>query len=539
MSRRKGFVATMVQVQREAERAQRARLVAQQRAVREADRASRANARAEAQEDRERKRLYAEARQAEVDLQNIDLDEAVAELESVLARTLTVDDFIDFETLKARPRLGAFAPGALADPEPPPEPPTRPPEPSGIAKLSRKAKEHWSAQVVTLAEAYRDAMSAHALRETQREQRLVDAQAPHNRRRHEERTRILAQHAEVDAFRSEFDAGLPDAIVEYYALVLQASAYPEGFPRGSKVAFVPESRQLVVELDLPSAEVVPTIAQYRYIKAKDDVSGSRRPENQRRQLYGAVIAQMILRTLHELFEADRGRYVDTIVLNGYVDAIDPGTGREIRPCLVTVRTTRDAFLPLDLARVDPVSCLRALNASLSRNPTELSPVRPVLEFSMVDARFVEESDIMSDLDQRPNLMELTPSEFESLITNLFEKMGLETRLTRPSRDGGVDCVAFDPRPVFGGKVIIQAKRYKNTVGVSAVRDLFGTVHNEGASKGILVTTSGYGKASFQFAENKPLELLSGSNLLYLLAEYSEIEAKIEPPEGWTDPQLDS
>ncbi|MCA2218049.1 restriction endonuclease [Jidongwangia harbinensis] len=30
------------------------------------------------------------------------------------------------------------------------------------------------------------------------------------------------------------------------------------------------------------------------------------------------------------------------------------------------------------------------------------------------------------------------------------------------------------------------------VDVSAVRDLFGTLQNEGASKGILVTTSGYG-----------------------------------------------
>ena len=35
-----------------------------------------------------------------------------------------------------------------------------------------------------------------------------------------------------------------------------------------------------------------------------------------------------------------------------------------------------------------------------------------------------------------------------------------------------------------GKVLIQAKRYKHTVGVSAVRDLFGTMQNEGASKGI-------------------------------------------------------
>lgn len=157
---------------------------------------------------------------------------------------------------------------------------------------------------------------------------------------------------------------------------------------------------------------------------------------------------------------------------------------------------------------------------------------------MVDPRFIEEADVISGLDQRPNLMELTPSEFESLITNLFTKMGLETRQTVPSRDGGVDCVAFDPRPIFGGKVVIQAKRYKNAAGVSAVRDLYGTVQNEGASKGILVTTSGYGQASFEFAEGKPLELLSGANLLHLLSEHAGIEARIMPPDDWKDPQPD-
>ena len=131
-------------------------------------------------------------------------------------------------------------------------------------------------------------------------------------------------------------------------------------------------------------------------------------------------------------------------------------------------------------------------------------------------------------------MELTPSEFESLITNLFQKMGLETKLTQASRDGGVDCVAFDSRPVLGGKVVVQAKRYKNTVGVSAVRDLFGTMHNEGASKGILVTTSGYGTAAYEFQKGKPIELLDGGNLLYLLKEHANIEAKIVMPEDWRD-----
>jgi restriction system protein len=231
--------------------------------------------------------------------------------------------------------------------------------------------------------------------------------------------------------------------------------------------------------------------------------------------------------------------LESIVANGFVDTIDRGTGRRIRPCLVTVRATREIFEGLDLSQVDPVACLKALNASLSKSPAELAPVRPILEFKMVDPRFIEERDVISTLDQRTNLMDLSPSDFESLITNLFEKMGLETRQTQASRDGGVDCVAYDPRPIFGGKVVIQAKRYKNTVGVSAVRDLFGTMQNEGASKGILVTTSGYGKASFDFANNKPIELLSGSNLLFLLEQHAGVNAKIVMPDDWKDPASDS
>jgi restriction system protein len=88
---------------------------------------------------------------------------------------------------------------------------------------------------------------------------------------------------------------------------------------------------------------------------------------------------------------------------------------------------------------------------------------------------------------------------------------------------------------LGGKIVTQAKRYKNTVGVSAVRDLYGTLQNEGASKGILVTTSGYGKASAEFAAGKPIELFEGANLLYLLETHAGIKARIEPPDDWQDP----
>jgi restriction system protein len=84
---------------------------------------------------------------------------------------------------------------------------------------------------------------------------------------------------------------------------------------------------------------------------------------------------------------------------------------------------------------------------------------------------------------------------------------------------GVDAIAYDPDPIRGGKIVIQAKRYTNIVGVSSVRDLYGTVMNEGATKGILVTTSDFGSDSFNFAKDKPITLINGSNLLYLLEKH--------------------
>jgi HJR/Mrr/RecB family endonuclease len=329
----------------------------------------------------------------------------------------------------------------------------------------------------------------------------------------------------------------PQRITDSVENALVLMQLPDGFGGAAKVGYSPESRQVVVEYELPKDSVIPKAKTYRWIKNRSQVQATPRPAAQVKSLYADSIAQLTLLALHVIFAANPA--IDVAVFNGVVDTLDPRTGKPIRPCLITVRVTRETYEALDLLNVDPAACLKHLNAGISKSPTELSPVRPVIEFSMVDPRFIAETDAMSGMDSRPNLMDLTPGEFETLIQNLFTKMGLEARQTRASRDGGVDCVAYDTRPIFGGKVVIQAKRYKNTVGVSAVRDLFGTLQNEGASKGILVTTSGYGTASFDFAQNKPIELIDGANLLYLLEEHAGIIARIEPPDDWRDPTPDS
>lgn len=415
-----------------------------------------------------------------------------------------------------------------------------PPEPGLLGRLMPGATKRFKTAYADGLAKHKAAAKVHAANEQKRLAELQRLRAEHAARVKAQEATLQAQHASVDAFREAIVAGEPAAVALYFELVLTVCRHPDTLGNQAvRIAFVHESRQLVVEKELPPFDVVPEIAEYRYLKTKNEIAEVARPPKERRAIYRSLIAQIVLQGLHEVFTAEEKAPVDSVVLNGHVDTIDAATGRPIRPCLVTVRTTRSAFSEIDLRNVEPVACLKALRASLSPSPDELAPVRPVLEFNMVDPRFIKESDVLSTLDQRPNLMALTPGEFEALITNLFSKMGLETRLTQASRDGGVDCVAYDPRPIFGGKVVIQAKRYKNTVGVSAVRDLFGTVQNEGASKGILVTTSGYGKAAFEFADGKPLELLSGGHLLHLLAEHAGMEAKIIMPDDWKDPEPDS
>lgn len=524
---------------RQTQRAHAQQLHAQQRAqaeqhrlhqqmLLEADRARQAAEEAAAQDERERKRLYTEARAARVATANTNLRARLEELENLLAWTLAIDDHVDLERLKERVEPERFDPGRLGVPLTPPDwRKFAPANPTGIGKMLG-GEGRYQQDLATARKAFEQAQAKYEANEAERQRRLEAARRTHQRRRQQTEAEVTAHNDEIDRFAAAVSRGEPDAVVEYFGLVLGNSVYPADFPQQYRLAYVPESRQIVVEYHLPTIDVIPQVREYRYVRAQDETLTTPRPDEEIHQRYADVLSQVTLRTVHELFEADRGGLVATIAFNGIVETIDPRTGHQVRPCLVTLRTTRDAFTALNLAKVDTAACLRHLRASVSNRPQELVAVRPVLEFDMVDNRFVEETNILADLDHRPNLLGLTQDEFENVVQTLFTRMGLQTERLRVAPDGGLDCVAVDPRPIFGGKVVIHARRGPGPVDVSAVSDLFGNVHAHGASKGILVATSGYGAPAFEFASGKPLELIDGSTLLYLLAEHAGLQARIDP-----------
>jgi len=160
----------------------------------------------------------------------------------------------------------------------------------------------------------------------------------------------------------------------------------------------------------------------------------------------------------------------------------------------------------------------------------LAAVVPVITFNKADKRFIRAEEVELVEDGSVNLAAMGWEEFEHLVRQVFERefasRGGEVKITQSSADGGVDAIAFDPDPITGGKIIIQAKRYTRSVGVSAVRDLYGTAQSEGASKGILVTTADFGPDAYKFVQGKPITLLNGGHLLHLLEKHG-MRARID------------
>ncbi len=330
-------------------------------------------------------------------------------------------------------------------------------------------------------------------------------------------------NAEVDDFRQRYRAKDKAAVEEYIDLILSQSDYPQCFPKQSTIAFTSETGVTIVDYELPPVDKLPALKAVKYIQSRDALDEVYLKEHEIGRIYDNAMYQTALRTIHEVMISDEADAITSITFNGWVSFTDRSNGKPSRSCILSVQCTKQDFAQLNLAEVDPKACFRALKGVGSASLAGMAPVVPILRLNKADDRFVPAHDAIAGIEEATNIAAIPWEEFEYLVRDIFEKEfssnGGEVKITRASRDHGVDAIAFDPDPIRGGKIVIQAKRYTNVVGVSAVRDLYGTLINEGASRGILVTTSQYGADSYAFAKNKPLTLLDGGNLLSLLERH--------------------
>jgi restriction system protein len=336
----------------------------------------------------------------------------------------------------------------------------------------------------------------------------------------------------VDELKNKYESGDEEAIEEYCEIVLNSSEYPNEFPQTFRLFYNKEGKQLIVDYDLPPIDKLPKLKDVKFVSK--EVREYYLTEIQQATNFDLIMYRICIRTIHELFEADVTNHIDIVCFNGWVNAMDLAKGVRVNSCIMSIQTNKEEFTKINLSQIDVKVCFKSLKGIGSSKLSGISAIQPIITIDKKDKRIVEHYNVADGIDSSTNLASMDWEDFENLIREVFEREfqsnGGEVRVTQASRDGGVDAIAFDPDPIRGGKIVIQAKRYTNTVGVSAVRDLFGTVNHEGATKGILVTTADYGPDAYEFAKGKPISLLSGANLLYLLQKHG-YNAKIDIKEA--------
>ena len=150
----------------------------------------------------------------------------------------------------------------------------------------------------------------------------------------------------------------PEAIQEYCDLVLLASSYPDYFPQSYELDFNSETGILIVDYQLPPKENIPTLEDVTYVQSRDEFKEKHLSQAALNKLYDSVLYQIALRTIHELSEADQVDALAAVVFNGRVRSIDPATGQERDACILSVQASKDEFLTINLAQVDPKVCFK-------------------------------------------------------------------------------------------------------------------------------------------------------------------------------------
>lgn len=312
----------------------------------------------------------------------------------------------------------------------------------------------------------------------------------------------------------------PEKICDYIEFLLMESWYPFEFTKDIKIEFDEKDKILIVDYLLPSKNDIPNLYLKHTSRSEEWTSLT---ESKFNKIYDDIIYAVVIRTLAEIVHYDENNYIESICLNGINCGYNPATGVLEDNVFLSIMVSTSQITDLDLKHIDPKLCFKHLKGVSASKLYEYVAVTPILTTKLHDRRIIDSKSI--DISTADNLAEMDWEDFEHLVRQIFEwefsNSDSEVRVTQSSRDGGVDAIVFDPDPIRGGKIIIQAKRYTNTVPVSAVRDLYGTTINEGANKGILITTSDYGADSYKFAQGKNLTLLNGGHILYLLNKHGK------------------
>lgn len=102
--------------------------------------------------------------------------------------------------------------------------------------------------------------------------------------------------------------------------------------------------------------------------------------------------------------------------------------------------------------------------------------------------------------------------FEEYVLERFRHLGYTGHLTPAGDDNGADMLLQKD----GTTTVVQAKRWKNSVGIDAIRQVKGAMDHYAAAHGIVVTNSTFTESACELASSYEIELWDRKKLIELM-----------------------
>ena len=222
-----------------------------------------------------------------------------SELMSLISHTLKIDDRLDWDRKIITEKYDDFLY---------PFPPQKkiPEEEGGFVKLfsfksaEERAEEEFKIQMNKYIAGKKDAIRKY----------MIEKEKFNLRKRR--------NNAEIKRLKISFENGEKSAVEKYSKIILANSVYPENFKPDNEVSYSPYTKTLTLNLLFCGFENFPDIMKYKCVIENKSVTEVRFSPDEKYRRYEKALLSAGLRSIHELFEALYGDFVDEITLNGFV-----------------------------------------------------------------------------------------------------------------------------------------------------------------------------------------------------------------------------
>ena len=277
------------------------------------------------------KRLINLEKEANLEEANLRTEAAIksfSEIENLLIHTLSIDDRVDWESLK---KNSAFSEKVPVKPiqkikkENPPKPEKQEdqftPVFTFVEKLFKSKKEkkiqdfenkysaailEWEKQKITIDDHNTQLDKSFEIEIKNWEHYIAEWEKRKNNFLQKQNN----YNKKIDQMKESYLSQDITSIIEYCEMVLNNSDYPDSFPKNFEIEYSPDNRILILEYELPSIECFPKVKDVKYIASRKELKESYIPESQINKMFDDATYKITLRTIHELFEADVANALD-------------------------------------------------------------------------------------------------------------------------------------------------------------------------------------------------------------------------------------